>query len=84
MGKLESYRDLEVWKMSLRLAREVYQATGVMPKHEIYGLTSQIRRACVPPQNVYSTVSVKASKGVRYQLTSPHPKPHTLNPTPTP
>ncbi|NJL40950.1 MAG: four helix bundle protein [Leptolyngbyaceae cyanobacterium SM1_4_3] len=42
MGRLESYRDLEVWKVSMRLARAVYQATEVMPKHEIYGLTSQI------------------------------------------
>ncbi|MBD2463490.1 four helix bundle protein [Oscillatoria sp. FACHB-1407] len=47
MGKLESYRDLEAWKVSMRLAKEVYQATEVIPKHEIYGLTSQIRRACV-------------------------------------
>ncbi|MBW4470629.1 MAG: four helix bundle protein [Stenomitos rutilans HA7619-LM2] len=47
MGKLESYRDLEVWKVSMQLARAVYQATEAMPKHEIYGLTSQIRKASV-------------------------------------
>ncbi|MEH1868936.1 MAG: four helix bundle protein [Nostoc sp.] len=47
MGKLESYRDLEVWKVSMPLAQGVYQATEVMPKHEIYGLTSQIHRASV-------------------------------------
>jgi four helix bundle protein len=53
MGKLESYRDLEVWKVSMRLAREVYQSTEGMPKQEIYGLTSQIRRACVSvPANI--------------------------------
>lgn len=53
MGKLESYRDVEAWKISMRLAKEVYQATEVMPKHEIYGLTSQIRRACVSvPANI--------------------------------
>jgi four helix bundle protein len=53
MSKLESYRDLEVWKVSMRLAKEVYQATDSMPKHEIYGLTSQIRRACVSvPANI--------------------------------
>ncbi len=53
MGKLESYRDLEVWKISMQLAREVYQITEGMPKHEIYGLTSQIRRASVSvPANI--------------------------------
>ncbi|WP_432813727.1 four helix bundle protein, partial [Pantanalinema sp. GBBB05] len=52
-GKLESYRDLEVWKVSMQLAREVYQSTEGMPKHEIYGLTSQIRRASVSvPANI--------------------------------
>nr|MDZ8045460.1 four helix bundle protein [Nostoc sp. DedQUE02] len=53
VSKLESYRDLEVWKVSMRLAKQVYQVTEVMPKHEIYGLTSQIRRACVSvPANI--------------------------------
>ena len=53
MGKLESYRDLEVWKISMQLAREVYQITESMPEHEIYGLTSQIRRASVSvPANI--------------------------------
>jgi len=53
MGKLKSYRDLEVWKISMQLAREVYQITEGMPKHEIYGLTSQIRRASVSvPANI--------------------------------
>lgn len=35
----------------MRLAKEVYQATEALPKHEIYGLTSQIRKAvflCLP------------------------------------
>jgi four helix bundle protein len=37
----------------MRLAKDVYQATEVMPKHEIYGFTSQIRRACVSvPANI--------------------------------
>jgi four helix bundle protein len=53
LGKLESYRDLEVWNVSMQLAREAYQATEGMPKHEIYGLTSQIRRASVSiPANI--------------------------------
>lgn len=37
----------------MRLAKEVYQVTEVMPKQEIYGLTSRIRRASVSvPANI--------------------------------
>jgi four helix bundle protein len=62
MGKLESYRDLEVWKVAMQLAKQVYQATEVMPKHEIYGLTSQILRACVSvPANIAEGVWTKSS-----------------------
>jgi hypothetical protein len=47
VGKLESSCDLEAWKVLMRLAKQVYQTTEVMPKHEIYGLTSRICRVCV-------------------------------------
>jgi len=37
----------------MRLAREVYRETAKFPKHELYGLTQQIRRAAVSvPSNV--------------------------------
>ncbi|MEX2583030.1 MAG: four helix bundle protein [Gemmatimonadota bacterium] len=42
---ITSYRDLEVWQKAMDLAEECYHATGGFPKEEIYGLTSQIRRA---------------------------------------
>src|SRR5205085_1116550 len=41
------YQDLRVWQQAMRLARDVYRATERFPKHELYGLTSQIRRAAV-------------------------------------
>jgi four helix bundle protein len=41
------YRDLLVWQKSFDLANDVYEATSSFPKDEIYGLTSQIRRASV-------------------------------------
>jgi four helix bundle protein len=45
MDTIRSYRDLEVWRMSMELATGVYQLTESLPASERYGLTSQIRRA---------------------------------------
>ncbi|MBY8915000.1 four helix bundle protein [Nitratireductor sp. L1-7-SE] len=42
---INSYRDLLIWKAAMDLATDCYRATGDFPKTEIYGLTSQIRRA---------------------------------------
>jgi four helix bundle protein len=42
-----SYRQLLVWQKARSLAVAVYQATEMFPKSEIYGLTSQLRRAGV-------------------------------------
>ncbi len=42
-----SYRDLLVWQKSMALVRAIYQETRCFPKEEIYGLSSQMRRAAV-------------------------------------
>ena len=42
-----SYRDLVVWQEAKDLALDVYNLSEKFPKTEIYGLTSQIRRAAV-------------------------------------
>jgi four helix bundle protein len=42
---VQDYRNLEVWKYSHHLVLEVYRATKAYPKDEVYGLTSQTRRA---------------------------------------
>ena len=43
--KIDSYRDLVVWQQAIELAVAVYTATKTWPKEELYGLTSQARRA---------------------------------------
>ncbi|MER9148890.1 four helix bundle protein [Mesorhizobium opportunistum] len=43
--KTGSYKDLLVWQQSMDLAVAVYGATKSWPKEELYGLTSQVRRA---------------------------------------
>ena len=42
-----SFQDLRVWQEAIKLAVAIYGATEKFPKHELYGLTSQIRRAAV-------------------------------------
>jgi len=42
-----SYRDLIVWQKAVALSLKVYKATEEFPKHELYGLASQVRRAAV-------------------------------------
>jgi len=50
---INSYQDLIVWQKSIELVIELYTLTEKFPKEEIYGLTSQIRRAAVSiPSNI--------------------------------
>ena len=46
-GQLKSFRDLKVWQKSVDLAVTVYSVTVRYPKSELYGITSQMRRAAV-------------------------------------
>ena len=51
--KIRSYKDLEIWQEGIELVNTVYTVTHNFPKEEIYGLTSQIRRAAVSiPANI--------------------------------
>jgi len=42
---IESYQDLIVWQKAMYLAEQCYLATRRFPKEELFGMTSQIRRA---------------------------------------
>src|SRR5687767_7216152 len=47
------YRDLMVWQKGMNLAERVYSRTERFPRSEVYGLTSQLRRASVSiPSNI--------------------------------
>jgi four helix bundle protein len=49
----ENYRDLIAWQKAKGLALDVYRCTRQFPKDEIYGLSSQMRRAAVSiPSNI--------------------------------
>ncbi len=62
--ELKAFRKLIVWQRAHELTLMVYKATEKFPKHEMFGLTSQIRR---------SSVSVEANIAEGYALgTSPN------------
>jgi len=49
----KSFRDLHVWQRAMQLAVAVYRLIQDFPREELYGLTSQIRRAAVSiPSNI--------------------------------
>ena len=53
MAGTANYRELIAWQKAMDLADAVYAMTESWPKHELYGLVSQIRRAAVSvPSNI--------------------------------
>jgi four helix bundle protein len=53
MAAARTFRDLQVWRKAHEFVLAAYSYTADFPKHEIYGLTSQMRRASVSiPANI--------------------------------
>ena len=51
--KISTYRDLKVWQKAIDLVAESYRLAKLLPRTEVYGLTSQIQRAAVSvPANI--------------------------------
>ena len=51
--KARTFEDLKVWQKAHRLVLKIYRFSKQFPKHEIFGLSSQIRRAAVSiPANI--------------------------------
>ena len=50
---IQSYQDLRVWQEAMSLAETIYRLTKRFPRDELFGLTSQMRRASVSiPANI--------------------------------
>lgn len=50
---MANFKELLVWQKSIDFVTDIYRATELFPKSEIYGLISQIRRAAVSiPSNI--------------------------------
>ena len=43
---MKDFHELKVWKKAHELTLAVYQITSAFPRAELYGLTTQLRRAC--------------------------------------
>ena len=58
-----NHKDLDVWKKSMILVTEIYKVSSNFPSSELYGLTSQIRRAAVSiPSNIAEGAARKGDK----------------------
>ena len=65
-GQRPRHYDLDVWKDAMRLVREVYRVSSEFPRHEQFGLTSQIRRSAI---SIPSNIAEGAGRGGRVELT---------------
>ena len=69
MEDLRPHRKLDVWRQSMDFVRCVYKESTSLPKQEMYGLTSQMRRAAVSvPSNLAEGVGRKGPKEFRQFL----------------
>src|SRR5690625_4733582 len=51
--QMKTHKDLEVWKKAVNFVTDLYKLTQDFPKEELYGLTSQMRRAAISiPSNI--------------------------------
>jgi len=47
MNSIQSYEDLDVWKVARQIRKELYALAGTLPKQEQYCLGQQIRTAAI-------------------------------------
>lgn len=62
MNNSTSYKELIVWQKSIELVTAIYKITDNFPQSEIYGLTSQMRRAAISIPSNIAEGSRRASK----------------------
>ena len=68
MSKINSFEDLLVWQKAINISVEVYKLISKFPKEEIFGITSQLRRASNSISLNISEGSVKSTATLILQL----------------
>jgi len=63
---MHDFRKLEVWKKSRSLVSDIYIRANQLPKEEVFGLTSQIKRSAV---SIPSNIAEGCGRGTNKQLT---------------
>lgn len=67
--RIQSFRDLEIWQRGISLAETIYDTTKSLPREELYGLASQLRKAAVSvPSNIAEGFGRKHNKEYRQFL----------------
>jgi four helix bundle protein len=63
---MQNFRELTIWSQGIELAVKAYELTRQLPKEEVYGLSSQIKRAVVSiPSNIAEGCSRESNKDFR-------------------
>ena len=66
---VNSFRDLRVWQVGMDLVEHIYRLTQAFPSQEMYGLTSQMRRASVSiPSNIAEGHTREYTKEYLYHI----------------
>lgn len=63
---IKTTKDLKVWQEAMKLAKIVYEFTGKFPREEVYGITSQMRRAAL---SIPSNLAEGAARASSRELT---------------
>ncbi len=58
----ESYKNLKIWSDAVILASDMYSLTKKFPKEEVFGVTSQLRRAVISISSNIAEGSSRPSK----------------------
>ena len=66
--EIKSFRDLEVWQVSMTLVERTYALSETFPVAEKYGLTSQVRRAAVSIPSNIAEGHCRSKRSYRYHL----------------
>lgn len=59
---MNTHKDLDAWKTAMEMAVDIYRLTSSYPRCEVYGLSSQMRRACVSVASNIAEGAARQSK----------------------